>query len=128
LPRARLTLAEDLRVAADPSDIGRIVENLLDNSIRYSGGAAAPPPGITTRSADRHALVEVSDHGPGIAPADLEQIFEPFHRVHSEAGAPEGSGLGLAIARSLAHRNGGRLAVTSAPGSGATFQLSLPRS
>ena len=127
LPRARLSLGADIRVSADPTEIGRIVANLLDNAVRYSGGPSADPAWISTKSVDREALVEVRDDGPGIAAADLEQIFEPFHRVHSEADAPEGSGLGLAIARSLAQRNGGRLIAASRPGSGATFQLSLPR-
>ena len=127
LSRTRMALGADLPVSADPSEIGRIVANLLDNALRYSGGPSANPARITTRAADREALVEVSDDGPGIAAADLERIFEPFHRVHSDAGNLEGSGLGLAIARSLAQRNGGRLTVTSQPGSGATFRLSLPR-
>ena len=127
LPRTRLVLGADLRVSADPDEIGRIVANLLDNAFRYGGGPSANPARITTRAADRDALVEVTDDGPGIAAADLERIFEPFHRVHSDAGTPEGSGLGLVIARSLAQRNGGRLTATSQPGSGATFRLSLPR-
>ncbi|HET7181847.1 MAG TPA: HAMP domain-containing sensor histidine kinase [Candidatus Limnocylindrales bacterium] len=127
LPRARLSLAADVRVSADPAEIGRIVENLLDNAIRYGSAATAEAPRITTTGVDRLAVLQVIDQGPGIAAADLEQIFEPFRRVHAEAGAPEGSGLGLAIARSLAERNGGRLTATSSPGSGATFQLSLPR-
>jgi signal transduction histidine kinase len=126
LPRAQLSLAADLRVSADPTEISRIIENLLDNAIRYGGGPAAAPPRISTRSVDRQAVVEVSDDGPGIAAADLEQIFEPFRRVHSEAGTPDGSGLGLTIARSLAERNGGRLTASSVPGSGSTFRLSLP--
>jgi signal transduction histidine kinase len=128
LPRARLTLGEDLRVSADPTEIGRIVENLLDNAIRYGGGTGADPARISTKLVDREVVVEIKDDGPGIASADLERIFEPFHRVHSEAGAPDGSGLGLAIARSLAHRNGGRLTAVSRPGAGATFQLTLPLS
>jgi signal transduction histidine kinase len=70
----------------------------------------------------------VGDDGPGIAAADLERVFEPFARLHADAGTPEGSGLGLAIARSLALRNGGELTVTSRPGRGSTFRLSLPRS
>lgn len=127
LPRTRMALGADLRVSADPTEIGWIVANLLDNALRYSGGASANPARITTRAVDREAVVEVSDDGPGIAAADLERIFEPFHRVHSEAGTPEGSGLGLAIGRSLARRNGGRLTPTSQPGSGAIFRLSLPR-
>jgi len=127
LPPARLSLAADLRVSVDPTEIARIVENLLDNAVRYSGGPSADPARITTRAVDREATVEVSDDGAGIAAVDLERIFEPFHRVHSEAGTPDGSGLGLAIARSLAQRNGGRLTAASRPGSGATFRLSLPR-
>jgi signal transduction histidine kinase len=127
LPPARLSLGADLRVAADESEVSRIVANLLDNAFRYSGDTGAEPASISTGTSDREALVEVQDDGPGIAAADLERIFEPFHRVHAEAGGPEGSGLGLAIARSLAQRNGGRLTVVSEPGSGATFRLSLPR-
>ena len=127
LPHTRMALVADLRVSADPNEIGRIVANLLDNAFRYSGGPSAKPVRITTRATDRDVVVDVSDDGPGIAAADLERIFEPFHRVHSDAGTPEGSGLGLVIARSLAQRNGGRLTAMSQPGSGATFRLSLPR-
>ena len=127
LPSSRLTLAEDLRVSADPSEIGRIVANLLDNAIRYSGGPSANPARIVTRAADGDAIIDVIDEGPGIAATDLERIFEPFYRVHFDATSPEGNGLGLAIARSLALRNGGRLTAESQPGAGATFRLSLPR-
>jgi signal transduction histidine kinase len=125
-PMARVVLASDLRVAAEPTEISRIVANLLDNAIRYAGQRASPPR-ITTRADHREALVEVSDDGQGIVAADLDRIFEPFHRVHAEAGTPEGNGLGLTIARSLAQRNGGRLTATSQPGIGATFRLSLTR-
>ncbi len=125
LPRARATLSPDLPVAADPDEIGRIVANLVDNAYRY-GAPTVRPPRIATRLVDDHAVVEVGDDGPGIAAADLERIFEPFARLHAEADTPDGSGLGLAIARSLARRNGGTLTVTSHPGEGATFRLSLP--
>jgi signal transduction histidine kinase len=127
LPRTRTTLGADLMVTADPDEIGRIVANLLDNAYRYGSGSARPPR-IVTRSVERDAVVEVGDDGPGIAAADLERVFEPFARLHADAGTPEGSGLGLAIARSLALRNGGELTVTSRPGRGSTFRLSLPRS
>jgi signal transduction histidine kinase len=126
-PRARLVLGPDLRVLADPDAVGRIVANLLDNAVRYGGGANVGPPRVTTRAIDREAVVEVIDEGPGIAAADLERIFEPFHRVRSDAGTPDGSGLGLAIARSLSERNGGRLTATSQVGMGSTFRLTLPR-
>ena len=127
LPRPRLTLAGDLPVQVDPDEIGRVVANLLDNAVRYGGPASAGSVRISTRAAERDAVVDVSDSGPGIAAADLERVFEPFHRVRSDAGAPGGSGLGLAIGRGLAQRNGGRLTVASQAGSGATFRLTVPR-
>jgi signal transduction histidine kinase len=126
LPPARVTLDPDLPVSADPDEISRIVANLVDNAFRY-GGPAAGPPRIVTRPVERDAVVEVSDDGQGIAAADFDRVFEPFSRLHGDAGTPEGSGLGLAIARSLAVRNGGRLTISSHPGEGATFRLSLPR-
>ena len=69
----------------------------------------------------------MSDHGPGIVTADLERIFEPFHRVRSDAAGPAGNGLGLAIARSLAERFGGRLTASSQVGGGSTFRLVIPK-
>jgi two-component system OmpR family sensor kinase len=126
LQASRMSLTADLLVAADPIELARIVANLLDNAIRYSGPAAQPPR-ITTKGSERETVLEVSDDGPGIAAADLDRIFAPFYRVRADAGSPDGSGLGLAIARSLAERNGGRLTAISEPGSGATFRLSLPR-
>jgi signal transduction histidine kinase len=125
LPGARPTLTADLPVTGDPSEVKRIVANLLDNAYRHAGSAAGPPR-IATRPIERDAVVEISDDGPGIAAADLDRIFEPFARLHADADSPEGSGLGLAIARSLAQRNGGRLTVTSRPGEGATFRLWMP--
>jgi signal transduction histidine kinase len=127
LPSTRMVLAPDAMVSADPDEIGRVIANLLNNAFRYGGGAAGDPPRVATRLGDRDVDVEVSDHGPGIAAVDLDRIFEPFYRVHADAGSPDGTGLGLAIARSLAERNRGRLEATSQPGAGATFRLSLPR-
>jgi signal transduction histidine kinase len=124
LPLPRLTLAEDLPVVADGDEIGRIVENIVDNAYRYGPPGAAPR--VTTRRADRAAIVEVADDGPGIREADLERVFEPFARLRADAAAAAGSGLGLAIARSLAARNRGQLTVSSRPGQGSTFRLSLP--
>jgi signal transduction histidine kinase len=128
LPPFRMSFGPDLRVSADPTEIGRIVSNLVDNAVRYGASPSSSSVGVTTRAVDRHAVVEISDDGPGLSADDLERIFEPFYRVHPEVTSAPGSGLGLAIARSLAEGNGGRLTVTSRPGSGATFRLSLPRS
>ncbi|MES2211287.1 MAG: HAMP domain-containing sensor histidine kinase [Chloroflexota bacterium] len=125
VPSADLELAADIRVAADRSEIERIVGNLLDNAYRY--GPPGRSPRVTTGSTEREVYVEVRDTGPGIAAADVDRIFEPFYRVSSHAGDPAGTGLGLAIAASLARRNRGAIVVFSQPGAGATFRLSLPR-
>jgi signal transduction histidine kinase len=70
-------------------------------------------------------LVRVIDRGPGIAPGELERIFEPFQRG-SRTVAVRGAGLGLAIARGFAEANGGRVWAESREGQGATFVLALP--
>ena len=120
-----LTLQPDLEVRADEDEIRRIVSNIVDNAVRY--GAGSGPIQLRTQIVDGQTVLEVQDHGPGIAPADIDRIFEPFYRVRQDAGVPAGSGLGLAIARDLAERNGGRLTVASRLGEGSTFRLELPR-
>ena len=71
-------------------------------------------------------IVRVVDRGPGIPPAQLERVFEPFYRAGTSAGGHRGSGLGLSIARGFAEANGGSLHVESLPGQGATFVFELP--
>jgi signal transduction histidine kinase len=122
--RPEIRLEPDLVVSADADEIRRIVINLVDNAIRYSGDRVS----VSTSGSDREAVVEIRDSGPGIEASDLDQVFEPFYRVRADATTPDGSGLGLTIARSLALRNRGSLTVTSLPGAGATFRLALPRS
>lgn len=122
-PAVRLTLAEDLVARADGVGLARIVGNLLANAVRHG----REPIEVRTFASEGMAIVEVADHGPGIAEADRERIFDPFYRVRADASAPPGSGLGLAIASELAHRYGGSLTVESRPGSGARFRLSVPR-
>ena len=117
-----ISLAEDLPVHADPTEIARLVTNLVDNGLRHGGGAVS----VRTSAVGGDALVEVSDRGPGMSEEDLGHIFQPFYRARADAAAPDGSGLGLAIALSLARRNGGRLTVVSRPGAGSTFRLVLP--
>lgn len=70
-------------------------------------------------------MLEVEDTGVGIAPGELERIFEAFTRG-SSCGSTRGSGLGLAITRHLAELHGGRMQVESRPGVGSTFRVLLP--
>lgn len=120
-----LDLVADLVVSADEDGLVRAITNLVDNAWRYSGGRAVE---VRTFEQDGHGVVEVRDHGPGIAASDLERIFEPFHRLRADRSAPSGTGLGLAIVRSLVRSWGGTVTVRSRPGSGSTFRIDLPRS
>jgi signal transduction histidine kinase len=118
------TLEPDLVVLAEDEAATRIASALIDNAWRYSHGARVE---VRTFSHEGTAVLEVEDHGPGIAAADIEQIFEPFHRLRADRGAPQGTGLGLTIARNLARSWGGGITVRSRPGRGSVFRVELPR-
>jgi two-component system, OmpR family, sensor histidine kinase KdpD len=108
-------------VRVDANQIERVLANLIENAIKYSPDHAAH---VVVSSTAREALVRVVDHGPGLAPEQMQRVFEPFQR-----GSPndvEGAGLGLAIARGFAEANGGRVWAESLAGQGATFVLALP--
>jgi two-component system sensor histidine kinase KdpD len=118
-------------IRADSAQLERAFVNVLENARRHSGGQpvsirarfvgqATAATGLTGR-----VIVRIVDRGPGIAPADLDRVFEPFYRG-GVGGEHRGSGLGLAIARGFAEANGGSLEVESLPGQGATFVFELP--
>jgi len=106
----------------DEFRIEQVVVNLLTNALRYGGGQ---PVEVSVQYADEQVRIHVRDEGKGIAPADLERIFEPYERG-ARNGEPKGLGLGLYISRQLAVSHGGELRVTSKPGEGSTFTLILP--
>lgn len=111
-------------VRADPAALEQVIANLLDNAVKYSG----PIKEITVRvRAERTvAIVEVADRGVGISAADQARIFERFYRAPSASHRP-GFGLGLPIVRELVHAHAGQVFLTSTPGAGSTFRVSLPR-
>ncbi len=94
------------------------VTNLIDNSLR-----ASPEAGLITVAVHSGAVVEVRDRGPGVAPTDRVNVFEPFWRK-DERGP--GTGLGLAIVQEVAQLHRGSALVEDTPGGGATFRLHLP--
>jgi PAS domain S-box-containing protein len=110
--------------SGDADRIQQVMVNLLDNAVKY--GAA--PVSVRVESANGLVRISVVDSGPGITLADQERIFDKFYRADPQhTRAPSGSGLGLYISRELVRRMGGRLAVRSEPGHGATFVVELPR-
>lgn len=106
----------------DPVRLEQILVNLLSNAVRHSpeGETVA----VQVEQAGSDVCFRVIDHGPGVAPEIQTRIFEPFERVEPDSGL--GTGLGLPVSRGLAEVMGGRLAVESAVGRGATFTLTLP--
>ena len=119
-----LSLDRDLPLLqADAAQLERAFVNVLENARRYSGGH---PVLVRARALRGRVVVRVVDRGPGIPPAQLERVFEPFYRAGGPHEPQRGSGLGLAIARGFTEANGGTLRVESLPGQGATFVFELP--
>lgn len=128
--RLRLEGAHDAPawVRGDETRLRQILNNLLSNAIKFT-----PAGSVTVRlrawvdEPRGHALVlEVEDTGPGMSPAQLARLFEPFDQTDDGISAQHGgTGLGLTISRHLAELMGGRLTVRSRKGEGATFTLSL---
>ncbi|HMM47327.1 MAG TPA: ATP-binding protein [Thiobacillaceae bacterium] len=106
-----------------PTALRRILANLLDNAVRYSAGR---PIDVSCGHDDGNVQISIADRGPGIPPAELEAVFQPFYRVDkSRNSVTGGSGLGLAIARQLADSNHWTLALTQREGGGTVATLVL---
>jgi two-component system sensor histidine kinase MprB len=123
-----------------PARLGRAVNNLIDNAIKYSptgqpvevrlgvsmSTMAGKPISGDARPAATGAELTVRDHGPGIAAEDLPYIFDRFYRGAEARGRP-GSGLGLAIVRQVVEQHGGSVAAEAAPDDGTLMRVRLPR-
>ena len=125
----RLVVAPDLRpslpILGDADRLLQVLLIVLDNATRHAPTGTAVMVDMGRR--DRVAWVSVADHGPGVAPAERERIFEPFARAPGERRRwREGMGLGLAVARTIVERHGGTIVVGEEPGGGARFTVSLP--
>jgi signal transduction histidine kinase len=120
----RLTTSCDAtpQVIVDPARIRQVLENLVANGVRHTPAGGTVNIGLSRR-ADAVELT-VSDTGPGIAPEELDSIFDRYTRSADSGG----SGLGLAIARSLVEAHGGSISAESPPDGGATIRVRLPAS
>ncbi len=108
-------------VRGDALLVGELAGNLVDNATRYGARAVQ----IATARDGAHALLVVTDNGPGIPASERARIFERFHRLDKES--TEGSGLGLAIVNEIAQRHGAAIAVTDGPeGRGTRFTVRFP--
>ena len=104
----------------DPMQMGQVLQNLITNGVQ-----AMPAGGVLTlrggRDSEETVRLEVADTGEGISPANMKKLFQPLFTTK-----PKGIGLGLVVCRNLAEANGGRIEVSSEPGLGTTFTVTLP--
>lgn len=111
------------RVRGDPDRIAQILDNLLNNALKYSPPGA--PIDVSVTISGGEAFVRVEDHGVGVPADERSRMFAPYFRTRRTRDIP-GSGLGLHISRRLAHKHGGRLWLDTSGDVGSTFALALP--
>jgi DNA-binding NarL/FixJ family response regulator/anti-sigma regulatory factor (Ser/Thr protein kinase) len=116
-------IASDIFVKADPWAIDRILNNLLDNAIKY--GRTKGTILVNVKKSGEAVLIEVADDGPGIAPDKINHIFEPYYQLSHEKSGSQGIGMGLYIVRKIIDSLEGELRVDSKEGEGTTFTIVL---
>lgn len=126
----RIQVPPDVELICVPVQIQQMLMNLILNARE----AMLPGGGVlTVAAADHGETVDliVSDTGKGIAPEDIESIFQPFFTTKAGASGPateSGWGIGLAFCKRIVDTHGGRISVTSQPGEGSAFRVRLPKS
>jgi heavy metal sensor kinase len=121
----QISLSENATILGDKTKIQRAVSNLLDNALKYTpqGGTVT----VSVEGKDDQVVLSVIDTGPGISDHDLPHVFDRFFRGDRSRSLP-GTGLGLNLTLAIARAHGGDVKVTSAPGQGSTFTMTLLRS
>jgi signal transduction histidine kinase len=119
---AAVEWAERTVVDGDPIALKRLVTNLVDNALKFGSRARGR---VFCESG--MAIVEVDDNGPGVPDAEIEQAFEPFHRLESSRSRETGgAGLGLAVVRAIARGHGGEVTLQNRSEGGLRARVSLP--
>jgi signal transduction histidine kinase len=115
----------ECRVVASASDLSQVLDNLIENSIRYTPSGTEIT--VETRAVDGKATLAVADDGPGIPADERDRIFERFYRGSTGMHAGPGTGLGLAVVAELVQRWDGEMALAeTSDGSGARFEATFP--
>ena len=111
------------QIDTKPQALRRILSNLVDNALKFAGSVNL----TSTRAANGSVTIEVLDDGPGIAEAQLQEVFKPFYRLENSRNRDTGgTGLGLAIAQQLTLAIGGSLTLSNRESGGLCAQLCLP--
>jgi signal transduction histidine kinase len=120
---------EAVQVRGDANRLRQVVNNLLDNAVKFTSAPGTIRVEVRQDAAANMALLRVVDTGAGIAPADLPHIFERFYRgdkARDRERHVRGTGLGLSICQSIIAGHGGTIEVASTLGAGTTFTVRLP--
>jgi len=114
-------------VMADGPQLSQLFQNLIGNALKFSAEGRTPVVRISAKRLGLYWLFSVQDNGIGIAPEFVKRIFGVFQRLHSASAYP-GTGIGLAICQRIVERHGGKIWAESDPGSGTTFNFTIPNS
>lgn len=118
---------EEIIVNCDSDKIAQVLTNLIDNAIKFTPDVAGCIT-IGIKDFTGEVIVNVEDNGPGIAPDELDKIFDRFVQINKQVGeGAHGTGLGLTIAKELVEMHGGRIWAESTINSGANFYFVLPK-
>jgi len=105
-----------------PKALKRAIVNIVDNAVRYGGGAE-----LSLTSDRDEAVIRIADYGPGIQAAERENVLRPFYRCEASRSRDTGGiGLGLSIASDTINAHGGKMALSETPGGGLTVEVRLP--
>ncbi|KAB8061763.1 MULTISPECIES: sensor histidine kinase [Janthinobacterium] len=126
------TIADGAHAMGNPTDLRRVLNNLIENARRYgkTPGSDVTEIDIACQVRTSHGvkkvIIEVQDHGTGVPAEKIEQLMKPFTRLDTARGQANGAGLGLAIVDRVLLRHGAELQVRNREGGGLAFQISLP--
>ncbi len=122
---AEVEIGELPRIQADPGQIRQLLQNLIGNALKFHKDA--PRIKIYGETCwEASCKISVEDNGIGFDESYLDQIFQPFRRLHGQNSLYKGSGMGLAICRKIVDRHNGTITARSVPGEGSTFIITLP--
>jgi two-component system osmolarity sensor histidine kinase EnvZ len=113
---------DNMVLQGDAVALGRLLDNLIGNALHHG----KPPVDIRLRRAGAHAVLEVADHGPGIAPERRAEALRPFARLDDARTRTGNVGLGLALAEAIARAHGGALKLDQAREGGLLVRITLP--
>jgi two-component system osmolarity sensor histidine kinase EnvZ len=126
------SIAPDIHVLGNSTDLRRVLNNLVENARRY---ARTPGEDVTDIEIDcqvkatghgRRAVLTLQDHGPGVPEDQIAQLLKPFTRLDTARGQANGAGLGLAIVERVLTRHNAELSLQNRPGGGLRIQITLP--